>query len=400
MNVITPKVHAAEGVPLGLIPTAFDPYLRPFSLRQEWMPWAGYLSARRFDSLESEYFAIRSQATLFDVSPMHKYRITGPDALLVVNRLTTRDAAKMCDNRVAYTVWCDEDGMVIDDGTLFRFTANDFRLCAQEPQFSWLHDIAWGFDVTIEDESHSVAGLALQGPTSFAVLETAGYDVAAMKPFDLREVAPGVLISRTGFTGDLGYELWCNADRAGDLWETIWPAGRNYGLRPVGYDAVNMTRIEAGFLVPGVDFQSIHTALRPSRGRTPFELGLRWIVDFNKGHFNGRRALLAAEKAGPRTMLVGLDIEGHYPATGALVYAGRKKEAGHVTSALWSPTCKRNIAIAELRHPYGTFRREDLWVEIYHPKEGKYEKVMARTRVVDRPFFKNARRTTTPPGRY
>ena len=385
----------------GLVETPFGRHLRPFSLAEDWMPWAGYVSARRFETVEAEYFAIRNQATLFDISPMHKYAITGKDALAVVNRLVTRNAAKMGNNRVGYSVWCDEDGFVIDDGTLFRFSENSFRLCSQEPQYSWLHDIAWGFDVSIEDQSEAIAGLALQGPTSFSVLHAAGFEgVEKLKPFGIVELSPGLTISRTGFTGDLGYELWVDADKADALWERLWPAGRNFGLRPIGYEALNMARIEAGFIAAGVDFQPIHHAQRPSRGRTPFELGLDWLVSFDKGYFNGRRALTAARQRGPRTMLVALEIEGHKPAQDAFVYHGRKKEAGHVTSALWSPTCKRNLALAELRAPYGISVTDDLWVEIYHPKEGKWEKVMAQAKIIERPFFKNDRRSATPPGRF
>ncbi|WP_425406649.1 aminomethyltransferase family protein [Hwanghaeella sp.] len=392
-----------DGLPVrrGLVETPFDRHLRPFSIAEDWVPWAGFVSARRFETVEVEYFAIRNQATLFDISPMHKYAITGKDALKVVNRLLTRNAAKMRDNRVGYSVWCDEDGSVIDDGTLFRFSETSFQLCCQEPQYTWLHDIAWGFDVSIEDQSESIAGLALQGPTSFSVLQAAGFSgIDKLKPFDVVELSPGLKLSRTGFTGDLGYELWVDAEKADELWERLWPAGRNYGLRPIGGDALNMARIEAGFIAARVDFQPIHDAQRPTRGRTPFELGLDWLVDFNKGHFNGRRALLEAKRRGPRTMLVGLEIEGHKPAQDAFVYHGKKKEAGHITSALWSPTCKRNLALAELRAPYGVSITDDLWVEIYHPKEGKWEKVMARAKIAERPFFKNDRRTATPPGRF
>lgn len=397
------RPNLKDGLPVrrGLVETPFDRHLRPFSIAEDWMPWAGFVSARRFETVEAEYFAIRNQATVFDISPMHKYAITGKDALAVVNRLVTRNVAKMGNNRVGYSVWCDEDGHVIDDGTLFRFSETSFRLCSQEPQYSWLHDIAWGFDVDIEDQSHSIAGLALQGPTSFAVLEAAGFKgVDALKPFGIMQVESGLTLSRTGFTGDLGYELWVDVDKVDALWDRLWPAGRHYGLRAIGYEALNMARIEAGFIAAGVDFQSIHHAQRPTRGRTPFELGLDWLVSFDKGHFNGRRALLRAKAQGPRTMLVALEIEGHKPAQDAFVYYRKKKEAGHITSALWSPTCKRNLALAELRAPYGVSVTDELWVEIYHPKEGKWEKVMAKAKIVDRPFFKNGRRTATPPGRF
>jgi aminomethyltransferase len=385
----------------GLVPSPFDARLRPLNLHQDWMPWAGTLSPRRFDSVEAEYFAIRNQATLFDISPMHKYRIAGKDAERVMNRLITRDARKIAPGRVGYTLWCDEDGFVIDDGTLFRFGQDDFRLCCQEPQFGWLHDVAWGFDVAIEDESEEIAGLSLQGPTSFALLEAAGLGQAArLRPFDVAELEPGLTVSRTGFTGDLGYELWMPAGQALAVWDRLWAAGRDYGLRPIGYAALDLARIEAGFVVCGTDFKSIHAALRPSRGRTPFELGAGRLVDFDKGHFNGRRALLRHAKAGPRYQLVGLEIAGNKAPLNAYVYHRKKKEAGHVTSALWSPTCKRNIALAMLKAPYGVDVTRDLWVEIYYDKEGKWERIMAPAEIVERPFFRHPRRSATPPARF
>jgi aminomethyltransferase len=387
-------------VPRGLLPTPFDPRTQPLNLAQSWIPWAGYASADRLESVEAEYFAVRNQATLYDVSPMRKYRVAGADAERVMNRLVARDLRKLRPGRVAYALWCDEDGMVVDDGTVFRFGSHDFRLCCQEPQLGWLHDVAWGFEARIEDESEAVAGLSLQGPASFAVLESAGFaEAATLRPFDFREL-DGVLISRTGYTGDLGYELWAPADQALALWDRLWEAGRLHGLRPIGYAAVDMARLEAGFVATGRDYVSIHQALRPSRGRTPFELGHGKLVDFAKGHFNGRRALLRHLERGPRHALVALDVEGTKPATNALVYHRRRTEAGHVTSAHWSPTCKRNIALATLKAPYGTSTTSDLWVDIYRDKEGKWERTLAAARVVERLFFRHLRRAATPPGRF
>ncbi len=392
---------APQMVPRGLEPSPFHARMEPLNLHQDWMPWAGYISPRRFDSVEAEYFAIRNQATLFDISPMHNYRVTGPDAERVMNRLVTRNVRKLSPGRVGYSLWCDEDGFVIDDGTLFRFGADDFRLCCQEPQYGWLHDIAWGFDVEIRDESEEIAGLSLQGPTSFALLEAAGLgDLARLRPFDVTDVDADLTVSRTGFTGDLGYELWIPAGQALDLWDRLWQAGRDFGLRPIGYAALDLARIEAGFMVCGADFKSIHSAQRPSRGRTPFELGLERLVDFDKGHFNGRRALLQHAKTGPRYRLVGLEIAGNKPPHSAFVYHRKKTEAGHVTSALWSPTCKRNIALAMLKASYGVDITSDLWVEIYHDKEGKWERIMSKAWIAERPFFRHPRRSATPPARF
>ena len=207
-------------------------------------------------------------------------------------------------------------------------------------------------------------------------------------------------VSRTGFTGDIGYELWMPPEKALAVWDRLWAAGGDYGLRPIGYAALDLARIEAGFMVCGTDFKSIHAASRPTRGRTPFELGADRLVDFDKGHFNGRRALLKHAKQGPRYKLVGLEIEGNKPAHHAYVYHRKKKKAGHITSALWSPTCKKNIALAELKAPYGVDVTADLWVEIYHDKEGKWERIMAPAKIAERPFFRHARRTATPPARF
>lgn len=389
---------APEAVPTGLIPTPLQSRLEAISTAKSWTNWAGYVSAVVLDTVEFEYFAIRNQATLADVSPMHKYRITGRDAEAMLNRLVTRNVARLGLGRVGYVMWCDEDGMLIDDGTLFRFGASDFRLCCQESMYSWLLDAAWGFEVEIVDDSHTVAGLSLQGPTSFSVLAEAGLAaVADLKPFDLREVEPGLWVSRTGFTGDLGYELWCDWDVVATLWDRLWAARANWGLRAIGFEAMNIARIEAGFIAAGVDFQPSQSAMRLGRGRTPIELGFDRLVDFDKGHFNGRRALLAQRNGGARYHLVRLDVGGFKPADGALLYHRRKTEIGHVTSGIWSPTAKRNIALAELRAPFGGRIRSNLWAEIYVNQEGRWDKRLVPVTVEEKPFFRNARARATPP---
>lgn len=389
----------AQGVPMGLLPTPFHPRLEALSRAKSWTGWAGYISPMVLDTVEFEYFAIRNQATLFDVSPMHKYRVSGPDAVSVLNRMVTRDVGKIGVGRVGYALWCDEEGMVIDDGTLFRFAEDDFRLCCQEPMFGWLLDAAWGFDATVEDESDAVAGLSLQGPTSFSVLQAAGLgSVADMKAFDLREVEPGLWISRTGFTGDLGYEIWVGRDDALPLWDRLWEAGQDRGLRAIGYEAMNLTRIEAGFVAARIDFQPVLTAMRLGRGRSPLELGFDWLVDFDKGHFNGRRALLKQKAEGLRHHLVKIEVGGFKPADGALLYHRKKKEVGHVTSGIWSPTAKRNIALAEFKAPYGVGITDDLWAEVYVNEEGQWDKRLVPVRIETKPFFSNPRARATPPG--
>ncbi|HUF55482.1 MAG TPA: aminomethyltransferase family protein [Thermohalobaculum sp.] len=392
-----PRASAAPPVPRGLVGTPFEPRLRDLSVAHAWADWSGRLSPSVLVEVEAEYFSIRNQASLFDISPMRKYRISGPDAARVADRLVTRSVGGLEPGRVAYVLWCDEDGMVIDDGTLFRLGDDDFRLCCQERQLGWLCDVAWGFDARIGDETDDIAALALQGPTAFAVLEAAGLDVPSLRPFDFAEPEPGLTVSRTGFTGDLGYELWVRPDAALALWDRLWSAGETFGLRAIGSAALEIARIEAGFIQTGVDFQSIHAVERASRGRTPFELGLGRLVDFRKGHFNGRRALARHAVAGPRRRLVMLDIDGSKPARDALVHVGARREAGHVTSAVWAPTAKRSIAFAELAAAHAA--SDALRAEIYLQKEGKWERRWVRATVTDRAVWRPARARRTPPDR-
>lgn len=382
-----------------LLDTPFHSRLAPLALTDSWLAWGGYTTVNCFSTVAAEYFAIRNSATLYDISPMRKYRIAGPEAVACMNRLLTRNAAKIRPGRAAYAVWCDEGGKVIDDGTVFRFAETEFRLNSQEHQQCWLEDSVLGFDVVVEDVTEAIAGLALQGPLSCAVLKQLGLEgVAGLKPFDIAEFPfeGGTLtVSRTGFTGDLGYELWIAPNLAETLWDRLMAAGKLYKLLPVGSQAVNMARIEAGFIQTNTDFMAAETVAHISRRRSPFELSLDWLVDFDKGHFNGRRALLRERETGPRYRVVGLDIEGSKPAQDALIYVGRARRVGFVTSALWSPTAKRNIAIATLEAAYAD-RTEGLWAEIYVNKELKWDKTTARCRVVDRPFFNPPRRRATP----
>ena len=393
-----------EQVALGLEPGPFHDRLVSHNRQQAWMNWMGYASPSVLDSVEFEYFAIRNQSTLFDISPMCKYAITGPDAEAVVNRLVTRDIRKLKPGRVAYCIWCDEDGQVVDDGTVFRLSDTGFRLCCQEPQLSWLEDIAGGFDVTIHDVTRDIAGLALQGPTSCALLKKIGLTgIETLKPFGIAEfeiAGAAVTISRTGFTGDLGYELWMAPADALTVWDRLMAIGKLRGLRVIGYEALDMARIEAGFVLPKVDFLSAQTVLRPDRSNTPYELGLEWLVTLDKPHFNGRRALLELSTQTPHRKLVAIEIERDKPAHNALVYHKKSREVGMVTSALWSPTCKRNIAYAWLDAPYGQTVTGDLWVEIYLQKEIRWQRRMAKCHPVEKPFFVHPRRTATPPADY
>ena len=367
-----------------------------------WNDWAGYDAASVIDDAELEYFAIRSTAGMFDLTPMVKYHIHGADAEAFLNRLTLRDVSRLLPGRVQYTAWCDDDGMVLDDGTLFRFSQTKFHLFCQERHLPWLADSAFGFDVQLEDITNDLAALALQGPTSAAILRDAGFDaVSTLRPFDMAIFAHdsvSVTISRTGFTGDLGYELFVDKACALSLWDRLWQAGQARGIRAIGSNALDVARIEAGFIVANGDFVTADLALRADRMRRPDEIGLGWMVDFDKPHFNGKLAIRRARDLHQNQhVLVGLEIEGNEPAKNALVYHQKSAEVGLVTAAIWSPTAKNNIAIASLKRPFGVDRTDDLWVEIYTERELKYHKMMKRAHVVKRPFIRLARRTRTPP---
>ncbi len=385
-----------------LLDTPFHDRARALSQNDQFVPWSGYTTVDVFTTVEQEYFAIRNAATLYDLTPMVKYRVTGADAERFLNRLVTRDVRKLRVGRVSYVVWCNDDGHIIDDGTIFRFSPEDFRVCTAERQLDWFLDSAIGFDVAIEEITSQVAALSLQGPTSAYVLKRFGLEgVEQLKPFEFREFRSAgrdMMVSRTGFTGDLGYELWMRPEHALGIWDELMAVGRTRGIRAIGSQALNLARIEAGFLMPNVDFVSAEHTIRMHRERTPLELGLGWLVDFDKPHFNGRRALLRQKSAGLKRMLVGIDIDGNKPAHNALLYASPKdeQECGFVTSAMWSPTCKRNIALAILDAPHFDAGRR-VHADIYLHRELVWERRMVAATVVERPFFAPDRRRMTPP---
>jgi aminomethyltransferase len=386
-----------------VLETPFHPRLDALNINNDWYAWSGFKAPTTLSDEELEYFAIRSTAALFDISPMTKYRIEGPDAEAFCNRLTVRDVRKLRVGRVHYTAWCDDHGHVLDDGTLFRLGPQLFRLCSQERHLPWLLDSAEGYDVRITDETTEIAGLALQGPVSWVVLRDAGFEgVEKLKPFQLAEFphdGDSVTISRTGFTGDLGYEVFCHRDQALSLWDRLWESGNRNRMRAIGYAALNHARIEAGFIVANADFVTSETALREDRLRLPDEIGLDWLVDLEKPNFNGRRAIVRArDKKTLKHILVGLEVEGNVAGPLSLIYHRKKKEAGIVTASAWSPILKKNIAIASLTRPYGDRIVDDLWVEIYALRELQYSKMMKRVKIVPRPFLKLDRRGANPPG--
>ena len=371
------------------------------NVREAWSEWNGYKFADYYYDVEYEYFCIRNSCGTYDICPMQKYYIEGPDAEAMLDRMVTRNVTKLGEHRVTYVVWCTDEGRMIDDGTIFRLGPEKFMLTCGSPSLAWLKKASFGFpNLSIEDMSDRVAALSLQGPTSCAVLKKMGLSgVEALKPFNIALFPFGsteLMVSRTGFTGDLGYELWIDPAEALALWDSLYAAGEDYGIQPYGESATNMARLEAGFIMPDMEFNEALKTVHFQHDQTPFELGLGWLVDFKKPHFNGRKALLEEKQKGSRYTLIKLDIEGNKVAEGSWIYRDKacRKDVGYVTSAMWSPAVKANIALAmiETEHLTG-----ELWAEIHYEKELRQYDKIARCTVVDKPFWAPPRARATPP---
>ncbi len=375
---------------VNLLPTPFTERLKPFNLNHSWERWEGFLGVGAFDNVVREYFAIRNAVSVYDISPMTRYRVTGADAPAFMDRVMTRDMTKSRVGQAAYALWCNDEGKVVEDGTVFRLAERDYLINVQEHNLSWFQDTAWRMDVAIEDVSRDHAGLTIQGPLSRELLVQMGVPgIGELKFFRLAQLeldGMPILVSRTGFTGDLGYEVALRPEHAEAFWDRMWQTQVSTRLVPIGSHALNFARIEAGFLQVNADFIGAEQTLRPSQRRSPFELGFDWLVDLKKPFFVGRRALLKEkESGGPKRRTVGLDIAGNKPAVDSFLYAGNK-EVGRVTSAFWSPICKRNIAIATVlagHDALGTVLQADIWVT----KELKIERNMRPATVVTRPFY-------------
>ncbi len=381
-----------------LLTTPFHSRVAAMCPINEWGNWMGYTTPNAYFDVELEYFAIRSTTGVFDLSPMNKYRISGPDAEAYLNRMLTRNISKLGIDRVCYAVWCNDAGSMLDDGTIFRLGEQDFRLCSYQRADDWLQWCALGFNVTIDNESEDIAGLAVQGPTSCTVLTLLGCTgLDQLKPFGIAhftfEGAP-MMVSRTGFTGDLGYEVWVAPEQAEALWDQLFECGRDYLIKPIGGHALDLARIEAGFLQAHVDFVPAEESVRPGRTRSPLELGLEWLVDFSKPLFNGRLALLEEKARGSRYRFAMLDIEGNKPAEHSFILKG-DKVVGTVTSAAWCPTVKSNLAYAQIEAPHGNVG-DVLTAEIYYQRELHWTRLMAPCTVIDGPLFNPQRRRQTP----
>ena len=348
----------------------FDSRAQALNVKRQWREWSGFFASSAYAAHhEIEVNAIRNAAALIDVSPLFKYRVSGPDAQRLVDRVITRDAAKLAPGQVYYTPWCDEHGKVIDDGTISRLDDDSYRWTAADAQVRWLRLNSRGLDVTIEETSEQVASLALQGPLSRDVLEAVtGESFADLRYFRRRTSRIGDIdidVSRTGYTGDLGYELWVDSARASDLWDALMETGRAYALRPAGMLALDVVRVEAGLILLEVDYTSSMHALIPEQSYSPGEIGLGRLVALDKETpFVGQAALRReAAAGGPPRRLVGLDldwtdlerlyaVQDLTPTLASTawrqqipVYAGGR-QVGRATSGTWSPGLKKNVAIA------------------------------------------------------
>ena len=382
-----------------LLETPFHERTSEHCYSNDWYRWAGYKVAKEYSSTELEYTSMRNTAGVIDITPMHKYEIKGDDAKKFINKLITKDITNIVSNQVTYGIWCNEDGMVIDDGTIFCFNENHFRIFCAERNLNWFSDSATGFNVTIEDISPSIAALAFQGPLSCKILNLLNVEnIENLKPFHFDNYNlenHNVTISRTGFSGDLGYEIWCDPSQAIDVWDSLFKFNRDYKVLAAGMNALEMVRIEAGFIQPNADFMSAEQALRPNRMRNPYELGLGWLVNLDKDYFTGKTGLTKIKQKSLEKKLVGLDIEGDKPAVGSVLYDKEKKEVGIVTAAMWSPTLKSNIAIGYVNKDFMKIG-STVYAEIYHPEELEYKKIWANCKVVKKQFFNPQRRYSIP----
>jgi len=380
---------------------------------QEWRRWSGYLSATNYElTHDNEYFAIRTKAALLDITPLYKYIIQGPDSQRFLDRLVTRNINICKVGQVMYTPWCDEGGKVIDDGTVQRLSEGKFRITSAEPNLEWLEYNAAGMDLTISDDSVNTAALAIQGPNSRDILNAVSSDsLNNLKFFWMMNTNFGdipVSISRTGYTGDLGYEIWMDPNDALFIWDLLLEKGKSYGITPTGLQALDIARIEAGLILLDVDYISSRHAIIESRKSSPYELGLGWAVKMKKKYFIGKQALEREITRGPEWEFVGIEIqwtelENHYRNVGLapglpstawrtstpLYY--NHEQVGYATSGAWSPILKRYIALAHVKSIYaieGTELQFELKVEHFRK--------LTTAKVVKTPFFDPERKRSCP----
>ena len=380
---------------------------------QEWRRWAGYLAATSYElTHENEYFAIRTKAALLDISPLKKYIVEGPDAQNLLDRLVTRNIAICKVGQVMYTPWCDEEGKVIDDGTVQRLSENKFRITSAEPNLEWIESNSNGMDVMIKDDSYSTAALALQGPNSRAILNAvSSKSLDSLKFFWMIDTTfenIPVTISRTGYTGDLGYEIWMDPNDALSVWDLLMNKGKTFGITPTGLHALDIARVEAGLILLDVDYISTRHALIESRKSSPYELGLGWSVKLKKKNFIGKARLVEEFENSSEWSFVGIEIEWtgfekHYRAAGlapglpstawrtSTPLYNNNEQVGYATSGTWSPLLKRYIALAHVKSKYAK-EGSELMFEL---KVEHFRKLTKAT-VVKTPFYDPERKRSCP----
>jgi aminomethyltransferase len=398
-------------MPIG---TPFHQRTFPLCESLNYREWSGYYAVSAYETHhEHEYSAIRNAAALIDISPLFKYRITGPDATRLVDRIITRDMRKVAVGQVVYTPWCDEQGKVIDDGTVSRLEENVYRWTAADPSLRWFTQNGAGLDVQFEDISESLAALALQGPTAGRLLKTIveDADIGGLKYFRVTKgkiAGVPVEISRTGYTGDLGYEIWVASEQALQIWDVLIDLGRPFDIKPAGMLALDVARIEAGLLLIEVDFNSSKKALILEQKYSPFEMGLDRLVHLDKGRFIGKQALIKEARVGPPRRIVGIEIDwteverlfeaaGLPPAVSpiasriAVPIYRNGSQIGKATSTTWSPLLKRMIALATVQSDFakpGTKIEIEITVEAVRHRVGA---IVAKT-----PFYNPKHKTATP----
>ena len=376
-----------------------------FCQSMNWKDWAGYYAVVSYDTHhEQEYFAYRHAAGLMDVTPLFKYEVTGPDALRLLSRIMAKDISKVKQSQVTYCCWCDDDGKVLDDGTVTCLSQDHYRVTSAEPVLHWFHQNARSLKVTIEDSTSRFGILALQGPLSREILtHAAGGDIASLGYFRLIDCSIDkrkVTITRTGYTGDLGYEIWCENKDALAVYDAVMESGKNYQLLPAGLAALDVARVEAGFILNGVDYFSANHCVINSRKSTPFELNLGWSVNLDRDSFIGQQALKKEKKEGSRWQFVGLeydwdayesifakfDLPPQTPSgawrTAVPVYGRNGKQIGQATSGAWSPTLKKNLALASIRTGHFTMG-DTLQIEV----TAEYERKRCPVKVCKPMFF-------------
>jgi glycine cleavage system T protein (aminomethyltransferase) len=354
------------------IPSPFHERTSALCTSLRWKDWAGYAAVCSYDTThDREYFAFRESAGLLDVSPLFKYEVYGRDAAALLSRMMVRDVSKLKVGRVGYSCWCDDYGKVIDDGTVTRLDDDYYRVTAADPSLYWLQALSRGMQVRIEDSTYKLATVALQGPRSREILRAASdADMDKLKFFGATKARVGGIdgwITRTGYTGDLGYEVWVDAPQAVRLWDALMDAGRPHGIEPAGLDALDVSRIEAGFILLGIDYFSAPKVVLEARKSSPFEIGLGWIVDFERERFPNFVGRPALEKE---------------KQSGLPVYDDSGTQVGKVTSHTWSPILKKYIALTSVHSEHA---KPGTVLQMEHTVEFERRKVPAT--VVKTPFY-------------